>query len=136
MAYTVFDQAVPDPTTEDGTEVFDSTRENLLAVRDALIATGFFPGWAGEAQNSDGSTPPTDPDEPDQLVYRKGVERIKLVYTWGTVGGSAGNLVEIIASYSANSGVLYEVLGAVGYPLGKLTNAFDAGGSWLSMAWS
>ncbi|PUB82370.1 MAG: hypothetical protein DBP02_15060 [gamma proteobacterium symbiont of Ctena orbiculata] len=136
MAYEPFDPALPDPSTENGTQAFDSTRKNLLAIRDGLIRNGGYPGWNSEAQNSDGTTPPTDPDQMDQIVYSRGVERIKLVYTWGTTGGEEGNAVEITSYYSADSGGLYEPLGGVDYPLGKVTNIFDANGGWLAEVWS
>ncbi|MEW8230343.1 MAG: hypothetical protein AB2745_08470 [Candidatus Thiodiazotropha endolucinida] len=136
MAYTVYDQTTPDPSTENGTQAFDSTRENLLAVRDAIIADGFFPGWDMETQNSDGSSPPTDPTQPDQIVFSKGTERIKLSLTWGTVGGEAGNVTQVVAEYSANSGTLYEPMGATGYPNGTLTISYDANGVPLSHTWS
>ncbi|MCU7917062.1 MAG: hypothetical protein KZQ95_01735 [Candidatus Thiodiazotropha sp. (ex Epidulcina cf. delphinae)] len=135
MAYTVFNPATPDPTTENGTVAFDSTRENLLAVRDAIIASGFFPGWSAELQDSDG-TPAIDPTKPDQAVYAKGAERIKLSITWGTTGGATDNPEIIVAAYSANAGTLYEPMGATGYPLGKMTLSYDANGSYLSHAWS
>lgn len=136
MAYTVFDQTLPDPGNQNGTQVFDSTRENLAAVRDALISTGFFPGWDIEMQNSNGTAPPSVPEQPEQMVASKGAERIKLSLTWGTVGGEAGNVTAILAEYSANSGALYEPMGAVGYPLGTMTISYDVSGSYLSHAWS
>lgn len=136
MAYQVFDQTLPDPSTQNGLTAFDSTRENLAAVRDAIISTGFFPGWNAEMQNSNGSTPPTTPEQPDQVVYSKGTERIKLAFTWGTVGGEAGNVTVVVASYSSNSGGLYEPMGTTGYPLGTLTLSYDAAGNFLSQAWS
>lgn len=135
MAYEPFDPALPDPSTENGTQAFDSTRENLLAVRDAIIANGFFPGWDAELQDSDGS-PSTDPEQPDQVVFSKGAERIKISITWGTVGGATDNPEVILAEYSANSGTLYEPMGAVGYPLGTMTISYNASGSYLSHAWS
>ncbi|MBV2138586.1 MAG: hypothetical protein KUF79_17400 [Candidatus Thiodiazotropha sp. (ex Ctena orbiculata)] len=135
MAYEVFDQELPDPLTEAGTLAFDSSRKNLLAVRDAIIATGFFPGWDVEMQDSDGS-PTTTPDQPDQLVASKGVERIRLVFTWGTVGGEDGNITVIVAEYSSNSGVLYEPMGSTGYPNGMMSISYDADGYYLSHTWS
>lgn len=136
MAYTVYNQGTPNPLTENGTQAFDSTRENLLAVRDAIIASGLFPGWDGAFQNSDGSTPPTDPTQPDQAVFSKGTERIKLSLTWGTVGGETDNITQVVAEYSANSGTLYEPMGSTGYPNGTLTITYDANGNALSFAWS
>ena len=135
MAYTVFNETKPDPTVETCIQVFDSTRENLMAVRDAIISTGFFPGWDAELQNSDGSLA-TDPAQPEQAVFSKGNERIKLRFIWGSVGGEAGNVTQLIAEYSADSGAIYEPMGSTGYPSGTMTLSYDATGNYLRHIWS
>jgi hypothetical protein len=135
MTYTVFDQTAPEPT-QGGAEVLTSTRENLIAVRDAIIADGFFPGWDMETQDSDGSAPPTTPEQPDQVVFFKDSELIKLSLTWGTAGGEEGNVTQIVAEYSADAGALFEPMGATGYPNGTLTISYDANGVPLSHTWS
>jgi len=135
MAYVPYIETTPDPTSENGTVAFDSTRENLVALRDAIVMNGTFPGWDGEAQDSDDS-PSSTPDQPDQWVYSKGTERVKVELTWGSSGGADGNVTEVIASYSANSGTLYEVMGDTGYPLGKMTITYDVDANAISWTWS
>lgn len=136
MAYTPFENSTPDPSTENGTTAFDSTRENLLAMRDALIAFGNFPGWDCAAQNSNGSTPPTDPTQPYQFVWSRGTERIKMVCTWGTTGGEDDNLTDAVFSYSSNSGSSYDLIADTDYPLGKVSLTYDANANYLSHSWS
>lgn len=135
MAYKVYDPTTPEPL-QNGTDVLTSTRENLMAIRDAVIADGFFPGWDMETRDSDGTTPPSAPEQPDQVVFSKGTERIKLSLTWGTVGGEAGNVVQVVTEYSADSGTLYEPMGAIGYPNGTLSLFYDTHGIPLSHTWS
>ncbi|MCG8004705.1 MAG: hypothetical protein JAY88_14795 [Candidatus Thiodiazotropha lotti] len=134
MAYVPFDQTTPN-SSQNGIDVPLSTKQNLAAVRDGIIANGFFPGWNAEMQDSDGS-PTTTPEQPDQVVYSKGTERIKLSLTWGTAGGEDGNVIAILAEYSSDEGSLYEPMGDTGYPLGTMTLSYDSNGNYLSHTWS
>ncbi|WP_448508794.1 hypothetical protein [Immundisolibacter sp.] len=45
MPYTAFDPAKPDAATQNGTQFAQATRDNLKAVRDAVIMGGGFYGW-------------------------------------------------------------------------------------------
>ena len=131
MPYTDFNPLTPAPATQTPGEAFTSDRENLLALRDAMIAGGgFMPGWSCVAQNSDGSTPPVPADTPAQLLLSKGTERIKAVLTW-----ASGAVTRIVVSYSANSGTDYVVIKG-GTTNGYCDISYDASGNYLSSAWS
>jgi hypothetical protein len=124
MAYTHFDRTSPEPT-QTGPEVCASTRENFAALQDAIITTGTVPQWDAEAQDSDGGTPPTTPETPDQIVYSKGTERVKVAITW-----SVDDLMSsAVFSYSSNSGTDYDSMGTI-------TITYDVDDNYLSHAWS
>lgn len=122
MTYAVFDQAKPDASSQNGTQFAQSTRDNLLALRDAIIAgTGFF-GWALAIT---GGTA----DQPTTFTYSAGVERVKIALTWGTSGGEAGNVTQSVYSYSADSGSTYTTIATK-------TNTYDGNGYLTAVAWS
>lgn len=118
MAYINFDETVPDDT-ETVSEFIDSTRENLIANRDAVIL-GVMPGW-----NWSITTPGAEPDE---IIYSRGTERVKVEYTW-----SSGNVTYYECSYSANSGTLYEKMWSTN---GRETITYDGSGFPSSGAWT
>jgi len=120
--YVDFEKDVP-VITDDGDLVINDTRNNLMALRDAIV-TGALNNW--DLATADITGPA---DEPTQLIYKNGVEWIRLAITWGTTGGDDGNPLVIVYSYSANSGVLY-------HPLGTLTMTYDASGNMRSALWS
>lgn len=131
MAYTDYDIAAPNPATQTPGQAFTSDRANQLALRDAVLAgSGYMPGWTCTAQNSDGSTPPAPADTPAQLLFAKGVERIKVVFTWGY-----GVITRVTCSYSANSGSSYDVIKG-GYTNGFYNINYDANGNFLSAGWT
>lgn len=125
MAYTHFDRTTPDAESQSIVEMGVSTRENFAALQDAIITTGTVPQWDGESQDSDGGTPPTTPETPDQVVYSKGTERVKVTMTWS----GSDILTSAVFYYSANSGTLYETMGTV-------TITYDGSDNYLSHAWS
>lgn len=49
MAYTAFDSTKPDATAQTLTQMGQSERDNFLAIRDACILGGGFPGFDGNA---------------------------------------------------------------------------------------
>ena len=129
MAYVDYVTAKPDPTTDNGVQAFDYTRENLLAMRDAFAAgAGWFPGWNVELQNSNGS-PASDPTKPYQIVLSKGSERLKAVYTY------SGALVSTIkVYYSGNAGSSYDIIKG-GSSTGTYTLNYS-GNYFISGVWS
>jgi hypothetical protein len=125
MAYTHFDRTTPDAATQSITEITTSTRANFAALQDAIITTGTVPQWDAEAQDSDGGTPPTTPETPDQIVYSKDTERVKVAITW-----SGDDLMtSAVFSYSSNGGTDYDSMGTI-------TITYDVNDNYLSHAWS
>lgn len=131
MSYTDYVATTPDPTTQTPGQAFTSDRENLLALRDALIGgTGFLPGWTCYAENADNSRPPTTPEQPAQLKFAKGTERIKAVLTW-----TDGNVTRVVTSYSANAGVDWDVIKG-GSTNGYYNFTYDVNNNFLSSDWA
>lgn len=121
MTYTFFDPAKPDAATQNGTQFAQSTRENLRAMRDQVVA-GFAPGWS---MTPTGGTP----EQPAQILYSAGAERLSVVLTWGTTGGADGNVTVAAYAYSADSGGTYSAIGtrAIDY---------DTDGNVAGITWS
>jgi len=131
VSYTDFVATTPDPTTQTPGQAFTSDRENLLALRDALIGgVGFLPGWSCYAENADHSRPPTTPDQPAQLLFAKGTERIKAVLTW-----TGANVTRIVVSYSANAGTDWDVIKG-GSTNGYYNITYDVNDNFLSADWA
>ena len=121
MAYTAFDATKPDATTQNGTQLAQSTRDNMKALRDMVVA-GTLSGWPASVT---GGTP----EEPTTVTHSKSTERIRETITWGTTGGATGNPQTILYEYSANSGGTYDAIGTITY-------TFDASGNVTAWAWS
>jgi hypothetical protein len=128
MAYTLFNGALPNGASQNGTQFGQSARDNLNAVRDACILGGGFPGF-----NMASNVTPTAA-QPTQLLYSKGTERVRATLTWGTVGGEAGNVTVAVYAYSANSGADYTTTpnGAIG----TKTITYDGSGNVTATTWS
>jgi len=120
VAYVQFDQAQPDGT-QSGALTLERIRENQAAIRD-MVLSGMAPGW-GFATG--GGTP----DQPATVTYSKGVERLRLSFTWGVSGGSDGNVTQVIVDYSSNSGSLYSAMGT-------FVLTYNSDGSVNSGVWS
>jgi hypothetical protein len=122
MAYTLFDPTTPDATTQTLTQMGQSERNNLKAVRDACIMGGGFYGF--NLAVSGGTA-----DQPALLTYSKGTEKIKAALTWGTTGGEAGNITVVAYSYSADSGSTWATIGTK-------TITYDANANVTATTWS
>ena len=120
MAYAPFNQALPDGTAN-GAATLEDIRENQAALRD-MILLGFSPGW--NFAMSGGTA-----DQPDQVLLSKSTERLRAVLTWGTTGGASGNVTQVVASYSANSGTTYD-------SIGTFTLSYDSDANVVSGNWS
>ena len=120
MVYVPF---VPDKPViaDDGDVVINNTRENLMALRDAVVV-GALVGW--ELLSTTGPAA-----EPTQIIYDKGTERLKLDITWGTSGGSDGNPLTIIPAYDGDAGASYDTMGT-------LTYTYDSSGNVTSVEWT
>ena len=135
MAYTDFDPAAPDPSTDSPGTCFDETLANLLAMRDSIVGgTGFFPGWNMAAYDASNTTPPaSDADEPAYLVFTKGSDKVKVTITWGTSGVTDGWPTRLVASWW--NGSSYDVIKG-GSTNGYYDITYDANGNVTSAAWS
>ena len=121
MAYTGLDLTKPDGATQNGAQVLQSVRDNQRALRDMIVA-GFAPGW-GMAPS--GGTP----EQPAQVLYSNGVERLRVALTWGATGGGAGNVTQAVYAYSSNSGGSYDTVGT-------LSITYDTSGYVTGTTWS
>lgn len=122
MAYIPYVSDTPD-IADTGAEVIDDTRQNLMALRDAVVA-GALLDWDCTVTVGGGTA-----EEPDEIIYKNGVEWLRLDITWGTTGGEDGNPTVIVYAYSANSGGLYDTIGT-------LTHTYNANGTVTATAWT
>ena len=125
MVYVPFVSDKP-VIADDGDVVINNTRENLMALRDALVC-GALKGWNMTQTVGAGST-----DEPDELLYsnNSNTEALKLDITWGTTGGEDGNPTVIVYSYSTDD------FGASNEAIGTLTMTYNSNGTMTASTWS
>lgn len=117
MAYVQFDATKPNGATANGTTVLSELRDNMEALRDAVVMGGGFFGWAMAAT---GGTA----EEPTTLTYSKGTERVRATLTW-----SSGKVTQAVYSYSANSGGSYDTIGTK-------TITYDGSDNVTGTSWS
>ena len=128
MTYTAFDPALPDAASQNGTAFAGSTRANLVAMRDMLVAMGGMPGFNYSVT---GGTA----EQPASLLYKRSTEWIKVDLTWGTTGGADGNVTKAAYYYSSNSGGAYDgIVDGAGYYVQAMS--YDASGNLTSTTWS
>jgi hypothetical protein len=94
-----------------------------MALRDACVA-GALVDWNLDITVGGGSAA-----EPDELIYKKSTEWLRLQITWGTTGGDDGQPTVIVYAYSANSGGLYDTIGTA-------TMTYDSSGNMTDVTWS
>lgn len=90
MAYPTADFTKPDATAQTLTQMGQSERDNMRVLRDACLMGGGFYGWN---MSVSGGTA----EEPAEIRYTKGTERVKAVLTW-----SGGNVTQAVYSYTAD----------------------------------
>lgn len=118
MAYSDFTDGKP-VGTDTGLDAIDTIRENLMALRDAVVA-GAMAGW--DYSSSGGGEPAT-------VTYSKGTERIRGSLTWGTSGGADGNVTQAVWEYSSDSGGSYDAIGTESV-------SYDASANVTAVTWS
>lgn len=129
MAYVPFVDSKP-VASDNGNDVIDDVRENLLAMRDAA-AIGTLVGWSWEQSNGTG-----DEDQPQYEIFKRGTEWIRITLVWGTTGGEDGNIVSETYEYSSNSGGSYAAMGSSANPThNKLTKTYSTAGNQTSESW-
>lgn len=125
MPYTQFNSANPNGASQAGPAYSDAIRKNFQALRDAVLAGALY-GWNYDVDNGTGTA------EQPQYVYMKkagGTEWLQQTLTYGSSGGGAGNVTQIVLKYSANSGGAYDTIGT-------LTITYDANGNVTDTLWS
>lgn len=118
MTAPTLDLTKPDPATQGITAFGQSTRDNLQALRDAVVAgnlPGFNYSWSGGTI-----------DQPTNVLRTKSAEVIKSAITWGTNGSPSS----VAYSYSTN--------GSTGSfsAIGTCTFSWDGDGYLQSTTWS
>lgn len=119
MPYTQFNSSTPDGT-QTGPNAITSMRENLLAVRDGVVAQAMY-GFNFSKQNGTG----TD-EMPQYMYYTKGVEKIRLTFTWDVTNMRPNS---IVYAYTPDSGSNY-------YNIGTLTFTWAGSGYLSTTTWS
>ena len=99
MTYTAFNGALPNGSSQTGTQFGQSARDNLNALRDACIMGGGFYGWNMAATGGTAA-------QPALLTYSSGTERLKAALTWD----GNGNVSVAVYSYSSDSGGSYSTI--------------------------
>ena len=127
MSYDALDVTKP-TTAQTRQALVDSSRTNIAAMRDALVATGILQGFNYSVS---GGTA----DQPAILYYKRSTEWVKVVLTWGTTGGEDGNVTVMAFYYSSNSGGAWDNMADAA---GKYicTIAYDANGNVTTTTWS
>ena len=129
MPYTHYTDSKP-AITDSGQDVVDDTRENLEALRDAVIA-GRIPKWNMTVTNGSGGTAL----EPKNLEWRKGSSgnlALRATITWGTSGGSNGNPTTIVYHATGNRSNASPTWDSIG----TLTMTYDTSGNARTGVWS
>lgn len=125
MAYNPFDNSKP-VIGDDGNIVIDEVRENLMALRDAVVAGG------ASLKDFDLAVSGGTPEEPTTHIYTHKVDtniKVKCVVVWGTAGGSLGSITSAALSLSVDSGAVYD-------PIGTKTFTYDVNGNLTGATWS
>ena len=125
MAYVQFEDGVP---VASGTinELCTDTRNNLEAVRDAVVM-GVARGW-NYARDLNGGTA----EQPGIVRYSKGNQRIMAYLTWGTTGGSDGNVTVAIWWYIPDTSATTWA----SVVIGTETISYDTSANVVSSVWS
>jgi YD repeat-containing protein len=120
MAYTIYDASKP-ASTQTGTQFADSSLANGRALRDAII-TGQMEGFILESVSGGTAA------EPTTMVWYNATatDRIRAQITWGTTGGSDGQITQIIWAFAA-SGTDYTT--SPGGTIATQTFSYDASGN-------
>jgi hypothetical protein len=129
MAYIPFVDGKP-VFSDDGDDVVDDVRENMMALRDAVVA-GVMVGWDGTVTAGTGTT-----EKPQYLYLHKNgasTERIRVEYTYGTTGGATDNPLTAVLHYTADDDPLGS---AVWDSMGTCTLSYNSDGTVASWAWS
>ncbi len=120
MAYTHFSNSTP-ASTQTGPNCVDSMRENLLALRDAIVS-GALKGWDMTPSGGTGEQPAT-------ITFDSSTERLRQSLTWGAAGGADGNVTKSIYCYSSDSGSSWDYIGTENI-------TYDTDGNVTAITWT
>lgn len=125
MVYVPFTSDTP-IIADNGDVVINNTRENLMALRDGLVA-GALVDWDMSLIIGGGSD-----EEPDEIRYSNNgnTEALQLLITWGTAGGEDGNPTVIVYHYSTDD------FGASDETIGTWSGTYNANGTLTAGVWS
>jgi hypothetical protein len=123
MVYVPFVSDKP-VIADNGDVVINNTRQNLMAVRDGLVA-GAMKGWNMSLTGG-------NQEEPATILYsnNSNTEAVRLTITWGTTGGEDGQPTVIVYAYSSDD------FGAVNETIGTCTFGYNANGTLITTTWS
>lgn len=96
--YTAYDSTKPDQATQGGVAYGNSDKANQIALEGAAIA-GASMGWSFAQYIGSGTA-----EQPQYLVWSKGVFRQRATLTWGASAGGTGNITAITWEVSQDSG--------------------------------
>lgn len=122
MAYSQASRTQPDASTQNGTNFGASALANDRAAIDAIVL-GHAPGWVYSVS---GGTA----EQPQYMFWKNGTHWLRATLTWGSSGGSNGNITQAVLQLSANSGTDYTT--SPGGTLATVVQAFDANGNLTS----
>lgn len=126
MTYAAADFSKP-TTAQTRQAAIDDIRENLLALRDVLVAAGLLPGW-------DYSVSGGTADQPAVIYFKRGTEWVRIDLTWGTSGGADGNVTKAAYYYSSNSGGAWDAMADIaGEYVAHLS--YDASANLTTLTW-
>lgn len=121
MAYTNFDATKPNAATQNGTAFAQSTRDNLSAIRDMVIAG--VPFW-WNISFAGGTA-----EQREQIFYNNGTQWIRGNITYGTTGGATDNVTTIVYAYSSNNQATYD-------GITTMNVTYDTNGNVTAVTWS
>ena len=126
--YAPFEEGKPDPATQNGLNAFDSTRENMEALRDAVVM-GTMSGW--NLAVSGGTA-----EAPTQYLYTLGTQRVRATLTWGTSGGADGNVEKVKYEYSSDGSTWDDMGSATNPTYSTVTISYDADSNVTGTGWA
>jgi phenylacetate-coenzyme A ligase PaaK-like adenylate-forming protein len=119
MSYAGFDASKPNPD-QTGTQFANSTRENMLFLRDA-VRLGTMPLWDLATTGTSG--------QPSAITYSKADERLRVSLTYGSSGATDGAVTQAVYEYSDNAGTDWDAIGTE-------TITYDGSGNVTAINWS
>ena len=121
MAYSAYNEAKPDPATDNGTTACSNIRNNFAAMRDGIILGG-MPGWTYAQSGGTAAEPTVVTFSNANAGYT--TEKLKHDLTW-----VSGQITTAVSSFSVDTGTTYTALGTavMSYSSGEMTASTSSG---------